>query len=87
MKLQLKFHNGTSAAVRDGVIAKATKAGAVAVRPLFPGDADEELASLYVVDFDAPECSETLRSLLSGEKHVEFVEAEVKRKLKSLSNR
>ncbi|OFZ98587.1 MAG: hypothetical protein A3H35_15075 [Betaproteobacteria bacterium RIFCSPLOWO2_02_FULL_62_17] len=81
MKLQLKFRNGTSAAQRSSVIARATRAGAVAVRPLFPEDTDGELASLYVVDVDTKKSHDTVRSLLSGEKHVEFIEAEVKRKL------
>lgn len=82
MKLQLKFRTGTNAAGRRRVIEKATQAGASAVRPLFPGDKDGELASLYVVDVEQASRREPLVSLLSAEKSVEFVEDEVKRKLK-----
>ncbi len=83
MKLQLKFRPGTSPVHRDDVIAKATRAGAAGVRPLFPGEKDAELASLFVVDIDDPKRRGAVRSLLSAERHVEFVEDEVKRKLKS----
>jgi len=83
VKLQLKFRSGTSAEHRENVIARVTKAGAAAVRPLFPGETDEELASLDVVDIDMPKRHKAVRSLLSGERHVDVVEDEPKRKLKS----
>ncbi|MBI3915518.1 MAG: hypothetical protein HY322_00730 [Betaproteobacteria bacterium] len=53
------------------------------MRPLFPNEKDKELAALYIVDIDDPECQAAIRSLLSGEPYVEFVEGEVQRKLKS----
>ena len=83
MKLQLKFRAGTSSAHREGVIAKATRAGAAQVRPLFPGEKDAELASLYVVDVEDPKHQGVVRSMLSAERHVEFVEDEIQRKLRS----
>jgi hypothetical protein len=83
MKLQLKFRDGTKQAGRQRVIEKATRAGARAVRPLFPGDKDEALASLYVVDVANPARHDALVSLLSAEKSVEFVEDEVRRRAKA----
>lgn len=81
MKLQLKFRKGTSAAHREKVIAKATKAGATAVRPLFPEDSDVDLSALYIVDVGEPKRHKAVRFALAGEPDVEFVEDEVERKL------
>jgi hypothetical protein len=82
VKLQLKFRTGTSNVHRQEVIDKATKAGAAAVRPLFPGETDEELASLYVVDIEEAKHHKAVRTVLSDEPRVEFVEDEVRRKLR-----
>jgi hypothetical protein len=81
VKLQLKFRSGTSTTHRRQVIAKATKAGAAAVRPLFPGEADKDLALLYVVDIDDAKREKAVQTVLSGEPRVEFIEGEVRRKL------
>ena len=57
------------------------KAGALSVRPLFPDNPDPELATLFIVDAMN---AAAVPKLLQLKKHraVEFVETEVRRRLK-----
>jgi cell division protein FtsX len=82
VKLQLKLRSGLTKAQRETVTSVAREAGAARVRPLFPGSTDAELADLYMVDVDS--AAETSKLIEALEKHpaVEFVEREVRRKLK-----
>ena len=51
------------------------------VHPLFPGEHNKELASLYIIEFDDPKIERRIFTLLKKVKFVDFVEPEVKRKL------
>jgi hypothetical protein len=82
VKLQLKLRVGASDAEREAVVRLAREAGASAVRPLFPESTDKELASLQMVDVDSEAAVPKLLKSLGSLKAVEFVEPEVKRKLK-----
>jgi hypothetical protein len=82
LKLHLKLRVGASDAERESVVRLAREAGASDVRPLFPDTTDEELASLQTVDVDAEAAIPKVLKSLGSHKAVEFVEPEVKRKLK-----
>ena len=82
-KLHLKLRSGLTKAERETVSGLAREAGASGVRPLFPGTSDEELACLYTVDVESESAVPKLIKSLEKHPSVEFVEAEVKRKLKS----
>jgi hypothetical protein len=82
LKLHLKLRVGASDAEREAVVRLAHEAGASAVRPLFPETTDEELASLQTVDVGSEAAVPKLLKSLGSHKAVEFVEPEVKRKLK-----
>ena len=82
VKLHLKLRIGASNAEREAVVRLARDAGASAVRPLFPQTTDEELATLQTVDVDSEAAVPKLLKSLGRHKAVEFVEPEVKRKLK-----
>jgi len=69
-------------AEREAVFRLAREAGALDVRPLFPEATDEELASLQMIDVDSDAAIPKLMKALAAHKAVEFVEPEVKRKLK-----
>lgn len=81
MTLQFKFNLSASTARRRTVIAELQRQGAAAVRPLFPGEKDAELAALYLVDCANPKASPRLREFLDKSKVVEYVEDMVQRKL------
>jgi hypothetical protein len=81
-KLHLKLRVGVSEAEREAVFRLAREAGALDVRPLFPEATDEELASLQMIDVDSDAAMAKLMKTLAAHKAVEFVEPEVKRKLK-----
>jgi hypothetical protein len=81
MKLQFKFREGTVEAARRKVISALAARGARGVRPLFPGERDKELATLYVVECKDPASGEQLLKLLNASRAVEFAEVELRRKL------
>ena len=82
VKLHLKLRTGVAATDREAVFEAARRAGAIGVRPLFPESSDRELASLYTVDVDNEAAVPKLVKHLGAMKQVDFVEPEVKRKLK-----
>jgi len=80
-KLHLKLLPTVKPAAREALFQAAKEAGALSVRPLFPESTDEELATLYTVDAkDAAAVPRLLK--LQEHEAVEFVEEEVKRRLK-----
>jgi len=79
----LKLRSGVAETERQAVFSVAREAGALSVRPLFPEAADDDLASLYMIDVDSESVIPRLMRALGRSKAVEFVEPEVKRKLKS----
>ena len=81
VKLHFKFKEHISKANRDEVISLLGNRGAQDVRPLFPGEADKELASLYIVDCQDDILGRELMGLLSDLEVVEFAEEGVRRKL------
>jgi hypothetical protein len=81
-KLHLKLRSGLTKAELETVSGFAREAGASGVRPLFPGSTDEELACLYTVDVESESAVPKLIKSLEKHPAVEFVETEVKRKLK-----
>jgi hypothetical protein len=82
LKLHLKLRVGASDAEREAVVRLAREGGASDVRPLFPESTDKELASLQTVDVGSEAAVPRLLKSLGRHKAVEFVEPEVKRKLK-----
>ena len=76
-KLNFQFKPGIRESDLADLIDNIRKAGATDVRPLFPGDRDPDLATLYVV-----ECEDQRRFqvLLSTAYPVRFVEDEIRRK-------
>ncbi len=81
MAVQFKFREATDAGQRKRVIEKVRGKGRK-IEPLFPGEKDPELASLYRVEGveDRPAQQEVV-SMLEDDDAVEFAEAEAQRKL------
>jgi hypothetical protein len=79
MRMQLKFRDGTSEHERAVVLAQITASTARA-EPLFPGESDPELASIYTVE-DVPETgAEALTRSVGAHDAVEFIEPSAERK-------
>jgi hypothetical protein len=81
MKLQVKFRENSAEDVRQRIIHRIMKIGATDVHPLFPGEADAELATLYIVNTENPQQGKELLKVLNSQEEVEFAEPEVQRKL------
>ena len=81
-RLQFKFRADADAQARREAMRKARKAGAKEVRPLFPGEEDPDLGSLYIVEVEGEAAARAVSTCLNAESAVEFVEREVKRKLR-----
>lgn len=81
MKLQFKFREKAAEPDRQKVIGALAAHGATGVRRLFPGEADKELAALYVVDCKDKGSAQRLLKLLNASRVVEFAEFELRRKL------
>ncbi len=81
LTLHFQFHKGIAAHHRRDVFDGLCRAGARRVRPLFPGQEDEELADLFVVEFDEPTSGQDLMHWLNDRKEVAFVEQPPGRKL------
>ena len=80
MRLQLKFHDGTPEAERARVLDE-IKASKATPQPLFPGESDPELASLYTVE-DVPDTdADALVRAVRSRDSVEFIEPSEKRRL------
>lgn len=81
LTLHFRFHKGTAPQHRKDVLNGLCRAGARRVRPLFPGEADEELADLFVVEFEEPTRGRHLMHWLNGRDEVAFVEEPPGRRL------
>jgi hypothetical protein len=80
MRMQLKFRDGTPERERTAVLEQ-IKAAKARAEPLFPGESDPELASLYTVE-DVPDAgAEALTRSLGAHGAVEFIEPSAERKL------
>lgn len=81
MRLDIKFRETAPPAAREHVIDEVTKLGAARVEPLFPDEADLELASMYKVEGLSDENSEEVLATLNKLDHVEYAEPTPARKL------
>jgi hypothetical protein len=81
MSLQFKFHEDTSRNEREEVLQHLSKDGAERIRPLFPGEADEELSTLYILDYGQEATGRHLLEALRNCKAVEFAELPAARRL------
>ena len=79
MAVQFKFREAAPPAKRKDVVERLKGKGKV--KPLFPGEKDPELASLYRVEelADEPTQREVV-AMLEDDDSVEFAEAEAERK-------
>jgi len=82
VKLQLKLQKGTSKQAFANLLSEAKRAGASAVRPLFPSSTDPSLSMMYMIDAKSASSVDGLVKLLSQLDAVDFVEPEVKRALR-----
>ena len=81
MRVEFKFRESAPADQRKQVIERAAAKGAVDVAPLFPGEQDPELASMYKAEGVPADEVEGLVSQLGASTAVEFAERTPKRKL------
>ena len=81
IKLQFKFKELASKAIRNEVIDALFNHGASDVRPLFPDETDKELSSLFIADCQDAVVGQKLTGLLNDFEVVEFVEDEIRRRL------
>jgi hypothetical protein len=78
--LQLKFRDQAPAKERASVLAQ-IEASKAKAEPLFPGESDPELASMYTVE-DVPESeADALTRKVGAHDAVEFIERAAARKL------
>ncbi len=80
MRLDFKFRESVENAERLRLIKSIQGLGASAVAPLFPDEADGELASLYKAEIPEQEASAAVSALESLDE-VEFVERSQRRSL------
>ncbi len=81
MRLEFKFREDASQARRERLVAEVTKRGAQKVEPLFPGEKDPELASLYKAEGVPDDVAPELASSLGSDEAIEFAEPSPDRKL------
>jgi hypothetical protein len=77
--LRLKLRDDAGDDARGDVVAGLEKLGAT-LEPLFPGDADPELSTLFTVSVDDDHATQAI-SLLARSRAVEFAEQEAGRRL------
>jgi hypothetical protein len=81
VRLEFKFRESASPERRRQVVAQVAKLGATTVEPLFPGEQDPELASLYKAEGVPDELTDQVVSTLDKHDDVEFAEPTAERKL------
>lgn len=81
MRLEFKFREATSPERRKEVVEQVAKLGATSVEPLFPGEQDPELASLYKAEGVPDERADEAVSALGRHEAIEFAEPTPERKL------
>ncbi len=80
MRLEFKFREATPPDRREDVVKQVRELGAASVEPLFPGDSDKELASLYKAE-GVPDDATDVVSKIDSLDEVEFAERTPERKL------
>lgn len=81
MRLEFKFREATPPERRKEVVEQVAKLGATSVEPLFPGEQDPELASLYKAEGVPDERADEAVSALGRHEAIEFAEPTPERKL------
>ena len=81
MRLEFKFREATPPERRKEVVEQVAKLGATSVEPLFPGEQDPELASLYRAEGVPDERADEAVSALGRHEAIEFAEPTPERKL------
>jgi hypothetical protein len=81
VRLEFKFRESAPPSARQRVVEKVKELGASKVEPLFPDEADPELASLYKAEGVPDDRSEQVVSQLGGLDEVDFAERTPERKL------
>ena len=79
--LLFKFHPEADRHERERVMSAVREAGARTVKPLFPGEDDDELARMYVVESQDDDDDDRLFALLKADPAVESVEEPPRRRL------
>jgi len=81
VRLEFKFREATPPERRKEVVEQVAKLGATSVEPLFPGEQDPELASLYKAEGVPDERADEAVSALGRHEAIEFAEPTPERKL------
>ena len=81
MRLEFKFRQDASQARRDDLVAQVAKRGAKKVEPLFPGEQDPELATMYKAEGVPDDVALELVDSLGADEAIEFAEPTPDRKL------
>jgi hypothetical protein len=79
MPVRFKFREDAKPSERRVVLDRIRKTGC-AVRPMFPGDSDPELAGLYRVECTGTAAGKLVQALAKS-RTIEFAENELRRKL------
>jgi len=81
VRLEIKFRESASPDRREGVIETAKDLCAAELEPLFPGESDAELASLYKAEGVPEERADEVVAKLNSLDEVEFAERAPGRRL------
>ena len=81
MRLEFKFREKVPPSQRREIVRKVAEIGASEVGPLFPGDNDPELASMYKAVGVPDDQADDLLSQLGADDAVEYAEPTPERKL------
>lgn len=81
MRVEFKFRESAPASTRQQVVEQVARLGAKQVAPLFPGEQDPELASMYKAEGVPDDAVEQVVSKLDSQDAVEFAERTPERKL------
>lgn len=80
-KIRFKLQTDTDPDERERVLESLLSEGACEVQPMFEGERDADLASLFVADCEDDRAADSLLEFLRRSPSVEFGEPDVKRKL------
>jgi hypothetical protein len=81
VRVECKFRESVPVALRRQIVETVSKSGASRVAPLFPDEADPELASMYKAEGVPEDEAESLISSLGAHEAVEYAERTPERKL------
>ena len=79
-RIQFKFRPDATEQARRKALMQLQKSG-VTFQPIFPGETDPELASMFAADLDDPKAEAELLRSLNASKLIAFAESAVRRKL------